>query len=346
MDLTVAYIGFGKSVCEYHLPYVETRNWIHVKYIYRREEDRKGDTKREAWYPGITFTSDLDTVLNDPDVNLIVVNTPDQFHTYYSKAALNHGKNVLCEKPFAESPEEAQEVFNLAKEKGLLAMPNQNRRFDADMRTVRKVLESKVLGDIVEIESHYDYFRPQKEPQIIGFHMLKGLAVHPLDQMVGQFGIPKKVVYDVRSYSHPGKADSYYDIDLFYDRFKAIVKTSMYVKLNYPRFIVHGTKGSFLMPSLGHNSDKHYAPGAIHLTKTPYPKSLWGTLSYITGDGQDITNKVPVEPCDYAMIYDNIRDVLEGKAEKCIKDEEVIAVLQMIRDGDAAAKAVQPLEEK
>jgi len=240
--LVVAYIGFGNSVCRYHLPYVERRKeTIKVKYIYRREEDRVDDMERETWYPNITFTSDIDKVMNDKEVNLIVVNTPDQFHVYYTKLAMNHGKNVLCEKPFAMTAKEAQEVFDEAKEKGVVVMANQNRRFDADMRTVRKVIQSGVLGDIVEVESHYDYYRPsiceRKE-----FGMLYGLAVHPIDQIIGEFGFPKKLVYDCRSIDNPGESDDYYDIDFYYDHMKAIVKTSFYVKLDYPRFIVHGKK--------------------------------------------------------------------------------------------------------
>lgn len=253
--LVIAYIGFGNSVCRYHLPYVERRkDTIKVKYIYRRKEDRVGDEERETWYPNITFTSDIDKVMNDSEVNLIVVNTPDAFHVSYTMQALEHGKNVLCEKPFAMTAKEAKEVFAYAKSKGLVAMSNQNRRYDADMRTVRKVIESGVLGDIVEVESHYDYYRPSiVEHQ--GFGILYGLAVHPIDQIIGQFGQPKKVVYDCRSIDNPGLSDDYYDIDFFYENgMKAIVKTSYYVKLDYPRFIVHGKKGSFLMPALGHQS--------------------------------------------------------------------------------------------
>ena len=202
--LVVAYIGFGNSVCRYHLPYVERRkDTIKVKYIYRREEDRVGDEERETWYPDITFTTDINQVMNDEEVNLIVVNTPDQFHVSYTKQALEHGKNVLCEKPFAMTAKEAKEVFDLAKEKGLVAMANQNRRYDADMRTVRKVIESGVLGDIVEFESHYDYYRPSIASRK-GFGILYGLAVHPIDQIIGQFGKPKKIVYDCRSIDNPG----------------------------------------------------------------------------------------------------------------------------------------------
>lgn len=336
--LVVAYIGFGNSVCRYHLPYVERRkDTVKVKYIYRREEDRIGDEERETWYPDITFTTDIDQVMNDPEVNLIVVNTPDQFHVSYTMQALNHGKNVLCEKPFAMSAKEASEVFAYAKEKGLIAMANQNRRYDADMRTVRKVIESGVLGEILEVESHYDYYRPSIADHV-GFGILYGLAVHPIDQIIGQFGKPKKVVYDCRSFDHPGESDDYYDIDFFYDRMKAIVKTSYYVKLDYPRFIVHGRKGSFLMPALGHQSAQKAKPGPVEISFEPLPEDKWGTLSYIDENGQDITKKVPTEIQDYGLIYDNLYDVIFNGGEKVVKDEEVIEVLRIIEEATKAAK--------
>lgn len=337
--LVVAYIGFGNSVCRYHLPYVERRpDTIKVKYIYRREEDRKGDEERETWYPHITFTTDIDQVMNDEEVNLVVVNTPDAFHVFYTMMALEHGKNVLCEKPFAMTAKEAEKVFAFAKEKGLVAMSNQNRRYDADMRTVRKVIESGVLGDLVEIESHYDYYRPSIKDRK-GFGILYGLAVHPIDQIIGQFGKPKKVVYDCRSIDNPGESDDYYDIDFFYDNgVKAIVKTSYYVKLDYPRFIVHGKKGSFLMPALGHQSAQKPKPGPIEISFDPLPEDKWGTLSYIDDEGNDVTKKVPTEIGDYGIIYDNLYDVIFNHGEKVVKDEEVIEVLRIIEEGTKVAK--------
>lgn len=337
--LVVAYIGFGNSVCRYHLPYVERRkDTIKVKYIYRREEDRVGDEERETWYPDITFTTDIDQVMNDEEVNLIVVNTPDAFHVSYTMMALDHGKNVLCEKPFAMTAKEAKRVFDYAKEKGLVAMANQNRRYDADMRTVRKIIESGVLGDIVEIESHYDYYRPSIKDRK-GFGILYGLAVHPIDQIIGQFGKPNKVVYDCRSIDNPGEADDYYDIDFFYDNgLKAIVKTSYYVKLDYPRFIVHGKKGSFLMPALGHQSALKPKPGPIEISFDPLPEDKWGTLSYIDEDGNDVTKKVPTEIGDYGIIYDNLIDAIFNGKEKIVKDEEVIEVLRIIEEATSKAK--------
>ncbi len=271
--LVVAYIGFGNSVCRYHLPYVERRkDTVKVKYIYRRDEDRIGDKAREDWYPDICFTSDIDQVMNDEEVNLIVVNTPNSFHVPYTMMALKHNKNVLCEKPFAMTAKQAKEVFDFAKDKDLIVMANQNRRYDADMQTVREVIESGVLGDIVEVESHYDYYRPAiKDHKQFG--TLYGLAVHPIDQIIGQFGKPKHVVYDCRSIDNPGVSDDYYDIDFFYDNgMKAIVKTSYYVKLDYPSFTVHGKRGSFLMPAMPHQSSLKPKSGPIEISFEPLPE--------------------------------------------------------------------------
>lgn len=73
--------------------------------------------------------------MTHPDSNQKIVNTSDQFHVAYTKMALESGKDVLTEKPFAMTSVEAKEVFALAKEKGLSAMANQNRRFDAVIRS-------------------------------------------------------------------------------------------------------------------------------------------------------------------------------------------------------------------
>lgn len=342
MDLTVAYIGFGYSVKRFHLPYVERRkDHIHVKYIYRRKEDvEKEGTQDEQWYPYATFTTEIDQVMNDPEVNLVVVNTPDDFHVPYAMMALEHGKNVLCEKPFATTAEEAKKVFAYARSKGLVAMANQNRRFDADARTVKKVLESGKLGELVELESHYDYYRPQMASwNKIMF--LKGLVVHPLDQVIGMLGIPQRVAYDVRSIDTPGEADNYVDLDLFYPNgLKAIVKTSIYVKLPYPRFIVHGKKGSLTIPFLGHQSGEKQKEGPVEISFEPLGEEAWGTLSYIDDDGNDVTEKVPLEIQDYGLLYDNIIDVLQHQAEKIVKDEEVVEVLRIIEKGERIAKEV------
>ncbi|STM47837.1 putative oxidoreductase [Escherichia coli] len=96
MVINCAFIGFGKSTTRYHLPYVLNRkdSW-HVAHIFRRHAKPE---EQAPIYSHIHFTSDLDEVLNDPDVKLVVVCTHADSHFEYAKRALEAGKNVLVEK--------------------------------------------------------------------------------------------------------------------------------------------------------------------------------------------------------------------------------------------------------
>ena len=333
--LTVAYVGFGVSVREYHIPYVENREDIKVKYIFRREEDIAQCAEYEPFYPELIFTTDFNDVLNDPEVNLVVVSAPDKFHAPYAKQILNAGKHALIEKPFATNSKDAAEVFELAKEKGLVCMPNQNRRFDADFMAVKEVIKSGKLGTLVRLESHYDYYKPNGWYDHLG--TLFNLAVHTVDQVVSIFGIPDKTVLDVRSIHHPGVGDDYYDLDFYYGNCKASVNTSMCVLIDYPRFTLHGTKGSFTLPPVLHNSGKKKVVGR-HVIKTGLSsEDHWGTLVYINDEGEQVTEKVPVGSAEYGRVYDSLIDTIENGGEKCIKDHEVLFVLETLEKGSEVA---------
>ena len=334
--ITVAYIGFGVSVREYHIPYVENRDDIKVKYVYRREEDIPAFAQYEPFYPEIIFTTNLDDVLNDDEVDLVVVNTPDRFHVSYAKQILNAGKHALVEKPFAPTAKEAKEVFDLAKEKGLICMPNQNRRFDGPFLAVKNVLKSGKIGKIVKLESHYDYFKEDGWNQLPALY---NLGVHTTDQIISLFGMPDSTYFDVRSIHHPGQADDYYDLEFYFGNAKAVVSTSMCVMIDYPQFTVHGTNGSFVLPPALHNSSKKKVIGRHIINTTAPGEDRWGTLVYKGEDGQRITEKVPVGISHYERIYDNLVDAIENGADKVVKDEEVIKVLELLEEATRISKS-------
>lgn len=335
--LTVAYIGFGVSVREYHIPYVENREDIRVKYVYRREEDVPDFEAYEPFYPEITFTTDLDRVLTDPEVNLVVVNTPDRFHVPYALQILNAGKHVLVEKPFAPTAAEAKQVFALAKEKGLVCMPNQNRRFDADFLAVKEVLASGKLGQLVRLESHYDYFRHDGWYDHLG--TLYNLAVHTIDQIISLLGMPDGTHFDVRSIHHPGVGDDYYDLEFYYGNAKASVNTSMCVLIDYPRFTLHGTRGSFTLPPVVHNSGRKKTVGRHTVDRSPAPRERWGTLVSVDDRGNRIEERVPVGCAHYERIYDNLVAAIETGAPKVVRDEEVVRVLEILEEATAVARS-------
>ena len=335
--ITVAYVGFGVSVREYHIPYVENRDDIRVKYVFRRAEDIAQFEEYEPFYPEIIFTTDFDEVLQDPEVDLVVVSAPDRFHMPYAKQILNAGKHALIEKPFAQTAAEARECFALAKEKGLICMPNQNRRFDADFLAVKEVVESGKLGELVRLESHYDYFKTNGWYDHLG--TLYNLGVHTVDQVISLLGMPDRTNLDVRSIHHPGVGDEYYDLEFFYGNCKASVNTSMCVLIDYPRFTLHGTKGSFTLPPVIHNSGKKKVVGRHVVSTAPAPEDRWGTLVYMNEAGEKITEKVPVGCAHYERIYDSLVDAIENGAAKCVKDEEVVKVLEILEEATEVAKS-------
>ncbi|MBQ6363994.1 MAG: Gfo/Idh/MocA family oxidoreductase [Lachnospiraceae bacterium] len=335
--ITVAYVGFGVSVREYHIPYVENRDDIRAKYVFRRAEDIAQFEEYEPFYPEIIFTTDFDEVLRDPEVDLVVVSAPDRFHMPYAKQILNAGKHALIEKPFAQTAAEARECFALAKEKGLICMPNQNRRFDADFLAVKEVVESGKLGELVRLESHYDYFKTNGWYDHLG--TLYNLGVHTVDQVISLLGMPDRTNLDVRSIHHPGVGDDYYDLEFFYGNCKASVNTSMCVLIDYPRFTLHGTKGSFTLPPVIHNSGKKKVVGRHVVSTEPAPEDRWGTLVYMNEAGEKITEKVPVGCAHYERIYDSLVDAIENGAAKCVKDEEVVKVLEILEEATEVAKS-------
>jgi len=158
------------------------------------------------------------------------VNTPVGTHFEYAKQVLLAGKHAIVEKAFTTTVAEAQELAALANEKGLQLAVFQNRRWDSDFKTVQKILEGKILGDIVEAEIHFDRYNPNlspkvhKETQNAGAGVLKDLGPHIIDQALCLFGFPNAVNGDIRITRAHSLVDDWIDITLFYPELRVRLK--------------------------------------------------------------------------------------------------------------------------
>ncbi|PJR63220.1 oxidoreductase [Raoultella sp. T31] len=332
MTLHCAFIGFGKSTTRYHLPYVLHRkdHW-HVAHIYRRGVKPQ---EKAPQYSHIHFTSELDEVLNDPLVKLVIVCTHADSHFEYAKRALEAGKNVLVEKPFTATLAEAKALFALAKSRGLTVTPYQNRRFDSCFLTMKKVIESGKLGEIVEVESHFDLYRPVAEtqpgvPQDGAFY---GLGVHTMDQIISLFGRPDRVTYDIRSLRNKANPDDTFEAQLFYGDLKAIVKTSYLVKLPYPKFIVHGHKGSFIKYGIDRQETSLKAnimPGEPGFGAD----DTFGLLEYVNEAGETVREEIPLETGNYGRVYDALYETLVNGQPNYVKESDVLTNMEILGRG-------------
>ena len=234
--LTIGYVGNGKSTNRYHLPYVLARpDTLRVKTIYRR------NPAHDQWaaIPGVHYTSDLNELLNDSEIDLVCVCTSSE-HYEMAKQVLLHGKHCLVEKPFTQTLAEAENLYNLARAQGVLIEPYQNRRYDSDFLTVCSILESGKLGQIYEIESSCDYYRPKVPERIQTFlpeqSFLYTHACHLLDRMLSLFGSPQQVTPDVRQLLGAGRMNDYFDVDLHYPGLKVSLRSSYFRIRQRPSF--------------------------------------------------------------------------------------------------------------
>lgn len=319
-QLVLGYLGNGKSTNRYHLPFVLNRpETIRVKTIYDRSL-RKRQSPWEA-VPGVHYTDDLSEMLQDSEIDVIVCTTPVQSHLSLVREILLAGKHCLLEKPFAMTAAEARELFALAKEKNLLLEGYQNRRFDSDFLTVQQVIESGKLGDLLEVEMHFDYYRPYVPEGITQFRREESYvynhACHTVDQVLSYFGNPDSIHYDVRQLLGSGRMNDYFDMDFHYGRLKVSVKSSYFRIKTRPSFVVYGTRGMFLKQDKDQQENdlkKGYLPGPDHQDFGVDTPEQYGTLTYCDEAGGFHEEKVVSAVGDYARFYDALyASVVQGQ---------------------------------
>ncbi|MEG0592852.1 MAG: Gfo/Idh/MocA family oxidoreductase, partial [Coprobacillus sp.] len=333
--LTIGYIGNGKSANRYHIPFVLKRpEKMKVKMIYTR------DHSKDIWdeIPGVIYTEDINVLLNDPDIQVIVLSTPAESHYELAKMVLNANKNCLVEKPFTETLEQAKELYALAKEKGLLVQCYQNRRFDSDFLTVQKVIESHKLGELLELEMHFDYYRPYIPESVHEFNpihsYLYGHGCHTLDQVISYFGKPDNIHYDVRQLLGKGRMNDYFDLDLYYGNFKVSVKSSYFRIKERPSFIIYGQKGMFVKEKKDKQEEHlkvfHMPDNEDFGVDLP---SEYGTLTYYDDNNVFHEEKVVSEVGDYARFYDALYDTIILGKEKLVTDEQTLLQIEILENG-------------
>jgi len=351
-EIGVGVIGFGLGGRVFHAPFVNAVTGLRLAAILQRS----GDAAAKAW-PTTRIVRSIDDLLADKSIELAVVSTPNETHFALAKQALEAGKHVVIDKPFAATGEEALELGQLAKAKGLLVIPFHNRRWDGDFQTVRKLLQEGAVGRLVTFESHFDRFRPVprentwKEAENPANGMLFDLGPHLVDQALALFGAPDAITASVRSDRDQTAIEDAFDITLHYPAANgkgllAHCRTSYLACDNAPRFLLHGTKGSFRKHGLDPQE-----PALVGGARVPVQgsqevwmqedESAWGTLT-VAPDPADpailVPSQVKTERCDYRGFYANVRDAILGTAPLAVTPEDgfrVIRLLELARQSSA-----------
>jgi|HubBroStandDraft_5_1064220.scaffolds.fasta_scaffold58184_3 scyllo-inositol 2-dehydrogenase (NADP+) len=329
--IRVGVVGFGLAGKFFHAAVVSASPGLELACVV----ERSGEDAAKAW-PGVKVARSVEELLRDTGIQLVVIATPSHSHYELTQQCLRERRHVVVDKPFALKSEEAADLIRMARERKLVLAPFQNRRWDGDYQTVRQVIASGELGRLVTYESHFDRFRPQPRPEVwresggAGSGILFDLGPHLIDQALGLFGPPTSLCADVRIDRENGAADDAFDLRLEYmsgRRLTVLLRSTLTACIAGPRFLLHGTRGSFVKWGLDPQEDQLKAGISYDAPEMGQEaESAWGELRSLDGG----VRKVPTLRGDYRGFYENVRDAIEGKAELVVKPEQAWRTTRLI----------------
>jgi predicted dehydrogenase len=352
--------SFGMSGHLFHAPFIKH----HPNFELTTVLERTKNLARER-YPEVRTVRSLDELLADDDLEVIVVNTPDSTHYDYSKRALLAGKNVIVEKPFTFTTAEGRELIEIAGERGLMLCVYQNRRWDGDFLTVKQILDQNLLGRLVEFESvfaRYRNFIKQGTWKEQESGMAYNLGSHIIDQCVSLFGLPEAVWADTAILRDNGIVEDYFCIHLLRcakaPDVRITLKASYLMREPEPRFVLHGTNGSYVKYGVdiqeeklqqGFTPDDPYAPGVPGWGIEP--EERWGTI--ITDKpwkNQTVCNgakeKYPTLKGDYTGFYESVYRHLRHGEPLPTDAKEVLPVISVIEAALESSRKNEVIKNK
>ncbi|GIP39405.1 oxidoreductase [Paenibacillus sp. J31TS4] len=323
-------VGYGFSGSTFHAPVLASVPGLKLSAVVTSQPE-----KVKAAWPEAETVSTPEELLADPELELVVLATPNQTHAGLAERALAAGKHVVVDKPFTVTAEEADRLVRLADERGLVLSVYQNRRWDGDFLTVKRLVEEGRLGKVFTYESHFDRFRPEvrdrwREQNLPGSGMLYDLGSHLIDQAVHLFGAPETVYADLIDQRDGAETTDYVHLVLGYGRMRAILHIGSIVRQPGPRFLLHGDKGSFVKYGLDSQEEslkQGLRPGAPGFGEDDPAQD--GRL--YTGDGETVAEEtVKTERGAYSVYYDAIYEALTGGGPVPVPAAEAAVTMRLI----------------
>lgn len=239
-------IGYGTAGAVFHAPLIRAEPRLALTAVASRRRD---DIVRAL--PGVRVAGSPGALIEDPDIELVVIATPNDSHHQLAAQALQAGKHVVIDKPLTATAAQADALIALARRQKRYLSVFQNRRWDGDFLTVQRLNAAGELGEIQHFEARFDRYRPLpksgwRETSAPGAGLLYDLGSHLIDQALQLFGWPKAVYADIQSQRAAAQADDWFQLLLRYGTRRVILGASCLVAGAGPHFAVHGDCASFV----------------------------------------------------------------------------------------------------
>ncbi|HET9597040.1 MAG TPA: Gfo/Idh/MocA family oxidoreductase [Anaeromyxobacteraceae bacterium] len=342
--LRVGLVGYGLAGSVFHAPLIAATPDLELAAVVTRDPERRA--KLRATHPRASaLDTPEDLWARARDLDLAVVATPNRSHVPIARAALEAGLPVVVDKPFAPTSAAGRELAADARQRGLLCTVFQNRRWDGDFLTIRRLLGAGALGAVRRFESRFERWSPvpraawkeRPEPEEAG-GLLFDLGAHLVDQALQLFG-PVASVYAELDRRRPGVA---VDDDTFLALSHASgVRSHLWMSKVAaqlgPRFRVQGDRAAFTKFGLDPQEPALAAggsPGSPGWGEEP--PELWGRLGM-----EGATQEVRTDAGSYQRFYAGVATALRGEAPPPVDPADAIAALEIIEAARRSAEQGQ-----
>jgi len=349
MSLQVALIGYGAAAKIFHAPLIAGVPGLRLACI----SSSRAPAVHQTW-PEVPVVATPQQAFDDPLIDLVVIATPNDSHYPLALAALQAGKHVVIDKPCTVTLAQTEHLLDLAAQQGRVLTVFQNRRFDSDFLALQQVLASGALGRVVQVESHFDRYRPQvpqrwREQDLPGSGLWFDLGPHLVDQALCLWDMPDAISLDTACLRDGALVNDWFHAVLRYERLgglRVILHASTLVAEPGPRWAVHGTQGSFIKFGLDPQETalkagclpQLDAPGDWPADPQPgellYMACMAGVAAPVA-----VRRTAPQPPGNYLRYYANLRDHLRGQADLLVTPAQVRQVMRLLALGEQSASA-------
>jgi scyllo-inositol 2-dehydrogenase (NADP+) len=350
--LRVAIIGYGLAGAVFHAPLISATPGMRVAAIVTNSQQRAAQARRN--FPDVSILSSTEEIWREPTrYDLVVVATPNRAHVPLGMAALNAGLPVVIDKPLATSVADARKLIEESKRTGKLLTVFQNRRWDNDFLTARKVIESGLLGPLTRFESRYDRYRAEPRPGAWreyaepeeGGGLLYDLGSHLIDQALLLFGKPTRV-YAEMDQRRPGALvdDDTFVALQFPGGVRAHLWMSVVARIPGPRLRLLGLRGTYEKWGLDPQEDALRAgsrPGSAMWGLEP--RDRWGHLSTDL-NGLHFDGPIETLPGSYEQFYTLLRNALLSGSPPPVNPQDALETLRVIEAARESARTSSVME--
>ena len=329
--LRVAILGYGWVTKYFHIPMVQAVPELSLVALGSARIDQA-----KAENPGLRILS-LEEAATADDIDVVVVATVNALHAPLAERALRAGKHVVVEKPFTATTSDARRLLDVATSTGRSVTVFQNRRWDSDFLTVRRVISDGILGDICHFESHLDYFTPAvksawREVPAPAAGTWFDLGPHLVDQTLLLFGYPTLVTARFAQQRPGALTDDWSHVILDYGRLQAVLHASQVARRSAARFLVHGTGGTLM--KRGSDQQESQLVRGIRPQAEGFGVDPDDALFYPASTNEP--RSIAAIRGDQSQFYIRLARALQGKEQFPVSRDDAIAVMSIL---EAAAES-------